>query len=277
MRSVTAAVAARGGASGQRVRCAVVGLGQGLEDVYVALRHPRFELVAACDRNRAPYDWITGRARLEDAGRDISTSPGHLRLVQESREALAQRSLDYIADYDEVLARGDIDAVILVVPDTLHEDFTVRALHAGKYVLCTKPMAITMDSAFSIADVARQHPGHYMLGFQMSYSAFAQALLGVVADGVIGQPRQIRFDFHREPWRPMHRRKHAAIDGSVFKEGTHWLDLFYRLNGMQPWTATGSRASRTCSRATRPRWLWRGTAWSSAPRSPTSTGGTARS
>jgi predicted dehydrogenase len=126
---------------------------------------------------------------------------------------------------------------MLILPDPLHEPCTIQALEAGKFVVCTKPMADTIESAFRIADAAEKHAGHYMLGFQISNGAFAQAVLGVLETGVLGTPRQIRFDYHRHPWRAMHRYRNSPVDGAMVKEGTHWLDLIHRLNGQLPWRA----------------------------------------
>jgi predicted dehydrogenase len=223
--------------SDRRVRCAVVGLVQGLEDVYLTLNHDRYELVAVCDLDAAKHDFVTGKVRIEDSDHELRTSPVHAGLLAQIRRSPGAAEVQLETDYDALLARSDIEAVILVVPDLLHEDFTVRALDAGKYVLCTKPMALTMESAFRIAEAARRATGAYMLGFQISYSPFAKVVLDVLGSGAIGTLRQIRFDYHRQPWRPSHSRKHAAVDGAIMKESTHWLDLFYRCNGQLPFTA----------------------------------------
>ncbi|HTW97361.1 MAG TPA: Gfo/Idh/MocA family oxidoreductase [Acidimicrobiales bacterium] len=219
------------------VRVAVVGLIQGLEDVYITLNHPRFELRAVCDVDTAKYDFITGKARLEDSGHELAASPVHAGLIAQIRQHPDAAAIELEADYEALLSRDDLDAVILVVPDLLHEEFTVQGLEAGKHVLCTKPMALTMDSALRIGEVARAHPGRYMLGFQISYSPFAKAVLEVIDSGAVGTPRHIRFDYDRWPWRPSHSRKHAAVDGAIIKESVHWLDLIYRLNGRLPFRA----------------------------------------
>jgi predicted dehydrogenase len=220
-----------------RARCAIVGLGQGLEDLYCTLYHPRFDVRAVCDVDPAPYQWITGKAELSASGKDIATSPHHNAWVSEIRRAPEIGSVHYESDFDALLGRLDVDAVILVVPDALHVPFAVQALQAGKFVLCTKPMALTLEESLSLGRAARDHPGRYMLGFQMTYSPFAQVLLDVIGSGEIGALRQVRFDYHRAPWRPMHSHKHAPVDGAIIKEGVHWLDLIYRLGGERPWRA----------------------------------------
>jgi len=223
--------------SDEKVRCAVVGLVQGLEDVYITLNHPRYELVAVCDADVAKHDFITGAVRIEDTDHPLKTSPLHSGLIAQIREVPAAKDVELEEIYDRLLTRDDVDAVILVVPDLLHEEYTIKALQAGKYVLCTKPMALTMESAFGIAEAAMATSGHYMLGFQISYSPFAKTVLEVLGSGALGTLRQIRFDYHRSPWRASHSRKHADVDGAIIKESTHWLDLIYRLNGQLPFAA----------------------------------------
>lgn len=226
------------------LRCAVVGLVQGLEDVYTTLNHPRYTLVAVCDVNPRVHRWFTGEEDIDAVGPEDAIFEHHKQWVKSCRQDPRFADVDLMDDFDAVLARDDIDAVVLVLPDVLHARFAIAALEAGKYVLSTKPMARTPEEAFEIADVARARPNRYMLGFQLSYSPFAQEVLRIIESGEIGTLRQMRFDYHRGPWRPVHRKKYAEVDGSLVKEGVHWLDLIYRVSGMLPWRAMAGFGGR---------------------------------
>ena len=230
--------------SNPTVRCAIVGLVQGLEDVYTTLNHPRYTVVALCDTNPQVKRWFSGEENIDEVGDEAAIFEHHKQWVKAARETPGFESVEFIESFDEVLARDDIDAVILVLPDVLHAPFAIAALNAGKYVMSTKPMARTPEEAFEIADAARAHPNHYMLGFQLSYSTFAQEVMSVIDSGEIGTVRQIRFDYHRGPWRPVHRKKYADVDGAMIKEGVHWLDLIYRLSGELPWKAMSGFGGR---------------------------------
>lgn len=212
--------------------CAVVGLGHGLEAVLTILHHPRFRLVAVCDRDERKYAWITGRSAVEESGSELSAT--HRGWVQEICAHPSIGSVEYEGDYLKLLERDDIEAVVLAVPDLLHRDFTIAALEAGKRVLCVKPMAATLEAARDIARAAESHPGHYMLGLQLPYSPFARTVLDLVDRGLVGEPRQIRLDHHRQPWRPEHSYKFSRVDGALIKEGVHELDLIYYLGGRRP-------------------------------------------
>lgn len=216
------------------IRCAIVGLGQGLENAYVAMNHPRFDLRVVCDLNREPYRWMIGETRMEDSGHEYATHSRVVDFVKLLREHPRVRQVDYTADFPGLLRRKDVEAVLLVVPGNLHESFTREALAAEKFVLCTKPMADTLASARRMLEMAELHPGRYMCGFPFPFSAWARSALEVISSGEIGAPRLIRFDYHRKPFRPHFRFKPPA-GGTVVEEGCHWLDLFYQFAGQPGW------------------------------------------
>jgi len=221
--------------SPQRITCAVIGLKQGLETVHVLLNHPAFELKVVCDIDPEPMDWMTGKIPIETSEQDYAKF-AHIRyLMSELRKSPGIPELEYLPEFSAVLARSDIEAVLLFVPDALHEEFALAALRAGKYVLCTKPMAMSIESAQTIAAEARKFPQHFMLGFQYCYSPFAQNVMAQIKRGVVGTPRQLSFHYHRGQFRPIYRQR-AVSRGPIVQECCHWFDLFYLFTGEAKFT-----------------------------------------
>lgn len=110
------------------------------------------------------------------------SNPDHL---QEKSEEFGIK--DTYLDYRDLLAREDIDAVSLPIPDQLHCQVTVDALRAGKHVLCEKPMALDLSECKKMVQVAKETGKQLMVGQIGRYSpAFAKAEQ-LIDDGVIGE------------------------------------------------------------------------------------------
>lgn len=64
-------------------------------------------------------------------------------------------SADVLAlDYETLISHPEVDAVYVATPHTLHADWTIRALAAGKHVLCEKPMGLNHAEAMAMVDAA---------------------------------------------------------------------------------------------------------------------------
>ena len=63
--------------------------------------------------------------------------------------------------YDDMLARRDIDAIYNPLPNHLHVSWTIKAMQAGKHVLCEKPMALSLDELDRL-EAAHQQTGKYV-------------------------------------------------------------------------------------------------------------------
>jgi predicted dehydrogenase len=72
-------------------------------------------------------------------------------------------------DYDQMLADPDLDAVIIATSDVFHVPASIKALAAGKHVLCEKPLAIGLDEAADLAEAVRHSGKRFQLGHMKRY------------------------------------------------------------------------------------------------------------
>jgi predicted dehydrogenase len=90
--------------------------------------------------------------------------------------------------YDALLADPDIDAVYNPLPNSLHAEWTLRALQAGKHVLCEKPFTSNAEDAQRVHEAAERSDCTVMEAFHYRYHPMAQRIRDLVASGELGKP-----------------------------------------------------------------------------------------
>ncbi len=152
------------------------------------------------------------------------------------------------ADYRELLARDDVDAVSICLPDALHRDAALAAAEAGKHVLCEKPLAIDLAEALEMVDAFGERG--LSLGLVMNHR-FAPDNLRVhraIQDGAIGDVAIVGVlhsssltgnEDGSSPWRG---RRGGAAGGVLATQAIHFLDLLLWFAGparaAKAWTQT---------------------------------------
>jgi predicted dehydrogenase len=98
------------------------------------------------------------------------------------------------ADFRELIARKDIDAVVIAVPDHWHAYIAIQACNAGKDVYCEKPLSLTIHEARQMVIAARKNDRVFQTGsMQRSSSEFRKAC-ELVRNGRIGKVKQVIVD-----------------------------------------------------------------------------------
>lgn len=90
-------------------------------------------------------------------------------------------------DYKELLKREDIDAVTLPLPDQVHRQIAVDAMHAGKHVFCEKPMALNMDDCRAMIQATKDTGKKFMVGQVCRYAPAFVLAKRLVDEGKIGE------------------------------------------------------------------------------------------
>jgi len=145
----------------ERVQFATIGFGiQGQSDTGSALRVPGVRLAAVAD----VYDGRQALAK-ERVGKDVFTS----------------------RDYREVLARPDIQAVIIATPDHWHSQIAIDAMKAGKDVYCEKPMTQTVEEGHKVIATARETSRIVQVGSQRVSSIVYAKARELYRGGAIGR------------------------------------------------------------------------------------------
>jgi len=137
--------------------------------------------------------------------------------------------------YDELLDDPDVEAVYIPLPNSLHCSWAVKALQAGKHVLCEKPAAVSEEEAKLMYRTAAENGVYLMEAFAYLHSPFIEALRGEVARGSIGELRYIESSFltGRRPDGDIRMRRETA-GGSLFDLGCYCLSWILWMAGGEP-------------------------------------------
>lgn len=143
-----------------RIRIGLIGAGIiGHYDTDAALTIDGVELVAACDLYSGRLTYAK-----EKYGKDLFTT----------------------RDYREILARPDIDAVLVCTPDHWHQRIAIDAMKAGKHVYCEKPMVQRIEDGQAIIDTQKATGKVLQVGSQRASSVAVLEAKKVLQSGVIG-------------------------------------------------------------------------------------------
>ena len=100
------------------------------------------------------------------------------------------------ASYEDLLADPTVDAVYNALPNAMHHDWTLRALQAGKHVLCEKPFANNLAQSRAMFDAARAADRLLVEAYMYQSHPLTHAVTQALAGGEIGQLRLIRLAFN---------------------------------------------------------------------------------
>jgi predicted dehydrogenase len=175
--------------------------------------------------------------------RDVSPCPA-VRVV-----AVASRSADTAAtfatahdiarhygNYEALLADGNVDAIYLPLPNSLHAEWAIKAAESGKHVLCEKPLALGRDEAQRMFDAAERHGVMLLEAFPYYFQPQTGAMLDLLHGGVIGSVRcvQASFGFTLSNPRTNIRMRPELGGGALLDAGSYPLSLIRLAMGCAP-------------------------------------------
>lgn len=174
-------------APSNRIQVGFIGLGnQSTIDLPAFLNQPDVQVVAVCDVNTGSDGYLPKQFRGRKPGQDQVNA-----YYKDKTSAGAYQGCDAYIDFREVLARRDIDAVALVVPDHWHGLMTVMAARAGKDVYCEKPLSLTVSQGQEMVKAVRQHKRILQTGSHFRSGPIRRFGCELVRNGRIGQVKRV--------------------------------------------------------------------------------------
>jgi len=140
------------------------------------------------------------------------------------------------ASYDALLQDKSVDAIYISLPNTLHHEWTIKALHHGKHVLCEKPLACSLREAIEMFDAAQSANRVLIEAFMYRAHPQTQAILDTIERGEIGSVKLVRssFCYRVRQWAGNVRFDKSLAGGSLMDVGCYCIDFSNLIAGGEP-------------------------------------------
>ncbi|MDQ7990294.1 MAG: Gfo/Idh/MocA family oxidoreductase [Candidatus Dactylopiibacterium sp.] len=135
-------------------------------------------------------------------------------------------------DYQALLDDASVEAVYIPLPNALHYEWTIRALEAGKHVLCEKPLALDAAQAREMQAAAQRHDRLLMEAFMYRYSDRTRQVRTVLDSGVLGEIRHVNASFRFLLDRPGTIKMQPGLGGgALYDVGVYPVNLLGLVTG----------------------------------------------
>jgi predicted dehydrogenase len=142
--------------------------------------------------------------------------------------------------YEELLASPEIDVVYIALPNSMHAEWTIKAVQAGKHVLCEKPLAVSVAEVDAVTAAART--GNRVVAEAFMYRHHSQTLKvkELIQAGLIGRLQLIRGAFTYYLNRPADIRLNPSLSGgALWDVGCYPVSYARTIVGAEPLSVSG--------------------------------------
>ena len=177
-----------------------------------------------------------------------STFPGMLQAENCEMYAIAGRNMEKAerfketygfqkayGSYEKLLADPKVEAVYIPLPNTMHYEWTIRALKSGKHVLCEKPLAPTEAQAEEMFKAAEENHVYLMEAFAYQHSPYIAAVRKEIENGTIGDVRYMESAYITSDYDQKNiRMRRDTLGGCTYDLGVYNTSLILRILGDEP-------------------------------------------
>jgi predicted dehydrogenase len=141
-------------------------------------------------------------------------------------------------DYDRLKENAAVDAIYIVLPNSMHAEYTIRGLRAGKHVLCEKPMSVTVDEAAEMVNAAKEFNRKLMIAYRLRYEPFNKKAIELCREQAVGKLQTISASNCQVVQAPNIRLSKDLGGGPLGDVGVYCLNAARYLTGEEPTEVT---------------------------------------
>lgn len=142
-------------------------------------------------------------------------------------------------NYDLIATNPDIDIIYVVLPNSLHAEYTIRAADAGKHVICEKPMAITVEECNRMINACKKAGKMLSIGYRLHFDPYNLEMARLGKQKVYGEIKKISSTFSFVAQKGIWRLdKKLAGGGPLMDLGVYCMQGVMYTTGMEPVAVT---------------------------------------
>jgi predicted dehydrogenase len=155
-----------------------------------------------------------------------------------------QKNIYNYSNFDEIVNNKDIDVVYIVLPNSMHKEFTIRAAKAGKHVFVEKPMANTAADCLEMIKVAKESNVQIGMGYRLHYEPYHMEMKRLGQEKIFGNVRLIEVSLGYNTSGPVNGQKEWRLvkalsgGGPLMNLGVYCVQAGRYITGNEPIAVT---------------------------------------
>ena len=188
----------------------------------------------------APALQLTANCEL----RGIVTGTPSKMSVWQKKYNLKDKDIYSYDSFDQIANNPDIDVIYVVLPPSMHREFTVRAAKAGKHVFCEKPMAPSVSDCEAMIKACSDNKVNLAIGYRCQHDPNIQAYMKVGKELPFGKVKMITSAAGYVENRKTHWKQNKAMGGGVMGDmGVYALQNARLATGEEPIAVTAQAST----------------------------------
>lgn len=161
--------------------------------------------------------------------------------------SIPDKSIYNYQNFDSIKDNPDIDIVYVVLPNSMHAEFVIRAAQAGKHVICEKPMAMNVKECDDMIAACKKAGKMLSIGYRLHFDPYHLEMIRLGTKKVYGNIKKMTAGFGILPDNPDQWRlkKSLAGGGPLVDVGLYCIQGFCYTTGMDPIAVTAQEGPKT--------------------------------
>lgn len=174
----------------------------------------------------------------------IVTGTPSKALQWKKQYGIADKNVYNYQNFDSLASNSDIDVVYVVLPPSMHAEFSIRAANAGKHVWCEKPMALTEKECQNMIDACNKNGVKLSIGYRVHHEPNTQRIIRFRKEETYGKVVRVEaeagyFDPRTDHW----KQKKKMGGGAMYDMGVYPLNAARYSTGLEPVAVTARQST----------------------------------